>query len=217
MARITFLVDGFNLYHSVNRADRDFGPPARCKWLDIKALFASYVPNFATEIGATLTLEAIHYFSALAAHRVTTHPDTVKRHSTYIRALESTGVQVTMGRFKKKKIWCDGCQVNNKHYEEKETDVAIAIRMLELAFFNKTDVLCVVSGDTDLAPAIREIRVLCPHLKIVALFPYLRKNNEIAQLVDASIVITKEQYAKHQFPTPVVLPGGKQIHKPASW
>ena len=42
MDRVTFIIDGFNLYHSVCDAERDL-KGASTKWLDIKSLCSSYL------------------------------------------------------------------------------------------------------------------------------------------------------------------------------
>lgn len=43
MNRTVFIVDGFNLYHSVVDAARD-APGATTKWLDLRKLCSSYLP-----------------------------------------------------------------------------------------------------------------------------------------------------------------------------
>lgn len=45
MNRVTFLVDGFNLYHSVKEAQRDMNGVST-KWLNIRALCQSYIHHF---------------------------------------------------------------------------------------------------------------------------------------------------------------------------
>ena len=101
MNRTTFIVDGFNLYHSVEVAARQLGLGSRgTKWLDLRKLCASYLHA----IGAGAEIQQICYFSALAKHLEATKPDVTRRHRTYIQALESTGVVVQLSRFKAKEI-----------------------------------------------------------------------------------------------------------------
>ena len=64
MNRTAFLVDGFNLYHSLVDASRDTGGVGT-KWLDLRALCASYLSG----IGGGAQISQIVYFSALAVHR----------------------------------------------------------------------------------------------------------------------------------------------------
>jgi hypothetical protein len=72
--RVAFLIDGFNLYHSLKDAHRDTGTCV--KWLDIGALCASYLP----QPGREARLESVTYYSALATHLAGRNPDVVNRH-----------------------------------------------------------------------------------------------------------------------------------------
>ena len=209
--RVTFLIDGFNLYHSVKEAKKQGAGPTR--WLDAKSLLTDYLYLF----GRDAVLREVYYFSALAHHIEAFKPDVVARHKAFIQALESSGVRIELGRFKRKGLRCDACGAKLKRHEEKETDVAIAVKMMELCHLDATDVLVLVTGDTDLAPAVRTIKTLFPAVQIAFAFPYKRKNLELAGICPASFEIGKAQYAKHQFPGQLRLPNGATLVKPASW
>lgn len=213
MVRITFIIDGFNLYHSVREAARDLGNASTTKWLDIKRLCSSYVYLF----GTSAVLHEIYYFSALAKHLEANNPDVTRRHSDFIKCLEATGVITELNRFKKKSLTCPSCKHRFDRYEEKETDVAVAIKLLELFFTDSCDTAVLVTGDTDLAPAVRTANKLFTNKKVVFAFPYKRKNQELAKLAPNSFEINKKQYVKHQFPDPYVLSDGSIIHKPSTW
>ncbi|MHC1725658.1 MAG: NYN domain-containing protein [Syntrophobacteraceae bacterium] len=161
MDRTTFLIDGFNLYHSVRSASKDMRG-ATTKWLDISSLCRSYLPV----LGATSRIKEIFYFSALAKHLEATNPDVTQRHRHFIRCLESTGIVVELARFKAKEIWCPFCNKQIIRHEEKETDVAISVKLMELLFFDKCDTAVLMTGDTDLAPAVRTAKRLFPNKRI---------------------------------------------------
>lgn len=101
--------------------------------------------------------------------------------------------------------------------EEKETDVAIATKMFELLHTGTADAIVLVSGDTDLLPAIRTARRLFPTVRVAVCFPFRRQNVDLKQAVSHSFKVRKEQYARHQLPDSVALPGGRIINKPALW
>jgi hypothetical protein len=101
--------------------------------------------------------------------------------------------------------------------EEKETDVAIATKLLELFVTDSADRIVLVTGDTDVAPAVRAVKRLFPQKTVCFAFPYDRKNDELAQLVGMSFHMSKEAYAKHQFPDPYVTSSGRVIPKPQHW
>lgn len=204
-------VDGFNLYHSLVEAANDL--KASTKWLDLRSLCEAYL----SVLGPDAILESIYYFSALAKHIDARRPGTTLRHRNYVQCLQSTGVIAELGRFKYKTVRCPSCQTNNPHYEEKETDVAISVRMLELFFTDKADTVVLLSGDTDLAPAVRTAKNLFPAKEICFAFPYKRKNSELAKMVENHFKIRSKQLLKYQLLDTVVLPTGRKIDKPRQW
>ena len=212
MSRITFIIDGFNLYHSVRDASKD-SAGASTKWLDIKKLCSSYIHLF----GKEASLHEIYYFSALAHHLENRDPDVTKRHRAYIKCLEATGVNTETNRFKRKSMSCPSCRHSHYRYEEKETDVAIAIKLLELFVVDSCDTVVLMTGDTDLAPAVRTAKRLFTHKKVLFAFPYKRHNQELGDLAPNSFDVKKNQYFKNQFSDPYVLPDGTNIHKPGKW
>lgn len=213
MNRVAFIIDGFNLYHSVRDAEKDIGGAVSTKWLDIKSLCSSYIYL----LGKTASLKQIYYFSALAKHLETSKPDVTKRHKDFIKCLEATGVITKLNRFKRKSVRCHSCKHQFFKYEEKETDVAIAVKLFEIFVEDICDTVVLVTGDTDLAPAVSTAKRLFTHKAIIFAFPYKRKNRELAQLAPDSFEIKKHQYGKHQFADPYILPNGKSVHKPSTW
>jgi hypothetical protein len=129
MVRVVFLVDGFNLYHSVLDAEKQLHQ--RLHWLDIAGMCGAQLSSIGQTVGRC-EVGDIYYFSALAHHVESSRPGTVKRHQTYLWALKSTGVHVELAQFKEKDRWCPLCHRSSKSHEEKETDVALAVRLLEL-------------------------------------------------------------------------------------
>jgi len=211
MNRIIFLIDGFNIYHSTLDIKRHTGYST--KWLDLASLCKSYIHLF----GKDAKVEAIYYFSAIPYYLGAQNPGKIKRHKNYIDCLESSGINIELGRFKEKYIFCDKCRSMVLKHEEKETDVKIAIKVVEVFLNDDCDTTVIVSGDTDLSSAIRKCRTLFHDKKIVFSFPYARKNKELASLSPGSFSINKKQYIKHQFPNPVILKDGRKIFKPTSW
>lgn len=212
MNRTVFLIDGFNLYHSVKEASRDLRGVST-KWLDIASLCKSYLYI----IGNKAQLQGIYYFSALARHLEASSPGVTQRHQAFIRCLEATGVSCQLNRFKPKIIRCPYCHKDILRHEEKETDVAISIKMIELLHKDECDTIVLLTGDTDIAPAVRTSFLLFPDKEIWFAFPYKRMNNELNRLVKKSIKISRDHYTKYQFPDPFVLPDGTPVSKPSSW
>lgn len=210
--RVTFIVDGFNVYHSLKHAMRNTSE-GELRWLDLRSLFEGYLHLF----GREAELEDIYYFSAYAKHLLDRKPDVVNRHRTYVEAISSTGVQVEMARFKKKRRYCHHCGNSPVHHEEKETDVSIAAKMFELLVGDDCDTVVLVSGDTDIAPAMRTAKDLFTAKQVSVAFPYGRKNNELKPLADFHFSMSAGMYAKHQFPDPLKLPSGRELDRPSKW
>jgi uncharacterized LabA/DUF88 family protein len=208
MNRVTFLIDGFNLYHSI--IDLGHSQNLRVKWLNIHSLCSSFLYL----ISRDANLAEIYYFSAFAHHL--NDPNVIKRHQDYIECLKSTGIIPEMGRFKPKDVKCPLGGKFTKH-EEKETDIAIAVRLFEVIFNNKCDTVVLLTGDTDLTPAVKAFKSLFPAKTILFAFPYHRYNQELEQLLPGSFKIHAKTYVRHLFPDPVHLPDGSKIYKPTSW
>jgi uncharacterized LabA/DUF88 family protein len=210
--RTAFLVDGFNLYHSLEVASRELGG-AGTKWLDLRSLCKSYL----SEIGGGAEISAVIYFSALATFRDAQDAGVTERHRDYIECLRSTGVEVALGHFKQKTVICPRCGRDVTRHEEKETDVAIGVRLVDLFWRDHCDSAVLVTGDSDLAPAIRIAQRAFPSKRIHALFPFRRISFELKSLAAKSVKIKARRYLQHQFADPVVLGDGRAVRKPVSW
>ena len=224
MNRVTFLIDGFNLYHSTVDLGRFQG--LRVKWLNIYSLCSSFLHL----ISQDAAIAEVYYFSAFADHL--NDPNIIKRHRDYIECLKSTSIIPEMGRFKPKDVTCPlhgqlmksspaniTCPLRGKFikHEEKETDIAIAAKLFEIMFKNKCDTAVLVTGDTDLTPAVETYKRLFPTKAIRFAFPYRRHSHELKALLPSSFKIHPGSYVRHLFPDPVRLPDGTEIYKPTSW
>jgi uncharacterized LabA/DUF88 family protein len=212
MSRVTFLVDGLNVYHSLREAAAALGGRST-KWLDLRSIFTSYMNN----LGKEARLEEIWYFTSYAFHRGTRDPDVVNRHRAYVEALVGTRVQPVVGRFKQRQTRCAHCGKVWLRWEEKETDVAISAKMFEILHQDRADTLVLVSGDTDLCPALRTAKALFPAKQFWCLFPFNRKNEDLVRIADGHFRMRKENYVRHQLPDPATGPGGRSIAKPRGW
>ncbi|MBM4176198.1 MAG: NYN domain-containing protein [Ignavibacteria bacterium] len=78
MNRVIFLIDGFNLYHSIVEASKDLNG-ASTKWLNLNSLCNSFLHI----VGGKAQLQKIYYFSALATHLIHYSPDKVEKHKFF--------------------------------------------------------------------------------------------------------------------------------------
>ena len=210
--RVTFLVDGFNLYFSVRHAETALRT-SHLRWLDVSDLLRSFLYLF----GRDAILEGIHFFTAVPEFLYETDPAAILRFREHLEALRETGVHVHLANFKRKSLTCLHCREKIDRFEEKETDVALGVKAMELLHLGACDTLVIVSGDTDFAPAMRTVKRLFPAVQVCVAFPYARFNAELQQIADFSFRIRAARYAEHQFPDSVRLSDGRILRRPPGW
>ncbi len=158
-------------------------------------------------------IEDVFFFTALAFWNT----DKVKRHNIYIKALEENKVKVIKGKFRQKDKYCNYCKKTTKTYEEKETDVNIAIYLLKLAFKDQYDEAMIISGDSDLIPAIREVKKEFPDKKITIIIPPFRKAHHLVSISDNKIKLTEKHLSLNQLPEKMICRDGSIIERPKEW
>lgn len=194
-----FLIDGFNFYHSIKYFQN------KIKWFD----YLRFCKHFIRDGDE---LHSITYFTAFANWR----EEAAKRHSIFIEACTVNGIDVVLGKFKEKTIRCPSCKENTIRHEEKATDVNIALYAYRLAS-KGVDQIFLVTGDTDMIPAIRLIKQDFPRVVIGVIFPYHRYTGEMKKEAHVSHKTDGNILEKFILPPVLVKPNGKKIRCPAEW
>jgi len=202
MAKVYVFIDGFNFYHALD----DNHAYHRFKWTNLRKLAQAYV------LGAD-SLEGVEYFTTLA----TWDAGKVARHQTFIRANEEQGVVVTYGEFKRKERFCGLCSRKFWSREEKQTDVNIALRMLELAIQDRYDKAIIVSGDTDLIPVIKVVHRTFPQKKIGVVIPIGRASEDLKKQADFHHKMKAKHLDASRFDDPHTMRDGSTLSCPANW
>ncbi|QWW20036.1 NYN domain-containing protein [Schaalia sp. 19OD2882] len=200
--RLIAYIDGFNLYHGLH-------DQAHCKylWLDVVELVRRMRP------AADLT--KVYYFTSSvlddppAASRQAHHIDAMKRKHPDV-------LQVVQGRYQRKTRKCHNCELEYVTYEEKETDVNIAVQLVSDALQGNMDMALIISADSDMAPAIRTVRRLNSTVTLVAAFPPNRHSNELKSLLPSSFSIGENKIRQSQLPDQFTV-DGIQFRRPAEW
>jgi uncharacterized LabA/DUF88 family protein len=205
--RSIIYIDGFNLYYgSVKNTP--------WKWLDMEKYFSLLLPHD--------DIQTIKYFTAkiVGSHKT--------NQEIYIKALSTLNkVQIIYGLFKYKKI---KCLVKNCTYkglksfyvpEEKRTDVNIAVHMIKDAFNDKCDRLIIISGDSDLVPAVKTVKMITPNKKVIVYVPANNKvrgaAKELRKSSDRHKTLPNNLLSKAQFPEQLTDLKGGIVRKPSSW
>lgn len=203
MHRVRMYVDGFNLYYGIHAA---YG--RQCLWLDLESLACGV-------LRPGQQLEWVRYFTA-PVRRLT---DGRHRQDTYLQALRerSNRLDIVEGRFQQKRVICGACGAARISYEEKETDVSIAVSLVEDAASDRYDTAIVVSGDSDLCPALRSAKRLKPSSRIVVVFPPHRQSDPLRAVADGVLHIDRRMLHQSQLPPKVISAGGIVLERPTYW
>ena len=162
MERVAVYVDGFNLFFGI----RSKNP--RAVNFDVTA----YVRR---RLGTNQRLTSVRYYSA----PLVGSPDAERAQKRYFAALKASGVDVILGRFQEKFIHCGHCGQLIPSYEEKMTDVNLAVDLLTDGLMDRYDVAILVTADSDLVPPIQKLNVYAKAKRIVVCFPPNRASKEL--------------------------------------
>ena len=124
-----------------------------------------------------------------------------------------------MGKYLIKNIWCPNCKTTIHSFEEKETDVRIATRMINDVVKDRCDVTLLVSADSDLVPPIEFIREYKPVHKIIVYFPPRRHSMNLQTICNSSKNLdgAYQIFDKAILPDKIKLPSGYELVKPENW
>jgi len=202
MNRVVFFVDGFNLYHSLDCIPSYH----KYKWLNLDKLARCFVTS-------RDNVEKVFYFTTYSTW------DSVKlvKHQLYVRALQFKDVEVVFGAFRYVDKICRICHKQYKTFEEKQTDVNIAIKLFQTAVQGFWDTAIIISGDSDLIPAIRAVKSTFPVKRIGLVIPIGRRAEELKQVVDFHMKLKEKHLATSQFEDEITIDGGIKLTRPGTW
>ena len=200
--RVIFFIDGFNLYHAIN-FNQNFH---KYKWLNLSKLASLYITK-------QENVEAVYYFTALA----TWSQSKMKKHKTFIRALELNNVNIIYGEFKRRDKFCNKCKRTYQTFEEKQTDVNIAIQLFKLSIEDKYDKAIIISGDSDLIPSISAVRNTFPHKKIGVIIPIGRGAEALKQACDFHMKMKEKHLISSLFEKEINLGNNEKLICPPEW
>lgn len=151
--RSAFYVDGFNVYHALDR----LGQP-HLKWLDWRAL------------ATTLIAPKTETISRIAICTAVRTDDLGKqlRHRAYLKALRARQIHCLTGHFAREKRNCKRCGNAWHAPVEKQGDVNLAIAVIDDAHRDIFDRAYIVTADGDQAATIGLLQSRFPEKDIVS-------------------------------------------------
>jgi len=205
--RSIIYIDGFNFYYGAVRG-------TAYKWLNLEECFRRLRPGD--------DIQRIYYFTALV------DGSKGSRQQQYLKALTTlTLVHVILGKFKLKQVTCriNACKYPGSRIfempEEKRTDVNIALQLLDDAHHDRADRFVIVSGDSDLVPALEMIKAQWPDKKFIVYVPSRHPIRgaavELRSAADKHKTFPLALLKVSQFPAQVADGRGGRIYKPTEW
>jgi uncharacterized LabA/DUF88 family protein len=206
--RTKIYIDGFNFYYRAVKK-------TPYKWLDLMALMEKLLsPNN--------QIIEIKYFTALVSGQ--RDPQKPINQQTYLRALKAYIPQLNIfyGHFLTHHVYAELAKptANQKAVqivktEEKGSDVNIAVHLLNDAWLNDYDCAVVVSNDSDLAEAMRLVKLYHPTKLIGLIMPgdghpskELMKHSDFIKRVRKGVLLNS------QLPNPIP---NTNLFKPHGW
>lgn len=204
MKKSCVYIDGFNLYYGLR--DKDW---VQYYWLNLEELGRTLI-----DPGAEI-LARVKYFTSL----VKGDREAQNRQGILIKALEAhcPNLEIYYGHFLAKQRQCGKCGLRHDFYEEKKTDVNIACHLLMDAFRQSYDRVYIVSGDSDLVPAVNMVKQLNSRPFIVVANPPMRKSEELCRIADAWFSIGEKKMQLSQLPETVMSKRGAKLSRPDKW
>jgi hypothetical protein len=98
-------------------------------------------------------------------------------------------------------------------HEEKRTDVNIATQIIVDWVSNKYDKAIIITGDSDITPAIEAIKMLYPHKYFLCILPKEGKWRTISDSCNETQFLTEELFEKYQLPNLVISKWWKQSYE----
>ena len=212
--RIVAYIDGFNLYYGLKEKCWK-----RYYWLNLQRLVESLLkPN--------QELIRIKYFTARISSWDKDTPDHLKsvkeakfkRQTVYLDALATLDkLTIYEGQYLPKVIKCEKCGNEWDSPEEKMTDVNMASELFSDALDDNLDAAMIISGDSDLVPAVRILKSKFPQIRIVVAFPPSRVSKYMRKVADAYFTIGEPNIRASLFPDMIIRPDGFILKRPKKW
>jgi uncharacterized LabA/DUF88 family protein len=171
--RVVAYIDGFNLYHSIAN-----NLPPYFKWVNYRKLVEAYLDEWD---------ELVNIFLFTASP--TWDEERLRRHHDFMDIQSKLyGIKIISGNYTytKKKFNADKMKVVDpedafvkprrftyRTFEEKQTDVNIALSLFEWWILDMYEKALIFSGDSDLAPAIHRVRHHRKDKEFKCILPFL--------------------------------------------
>jgi len=201
--RVIFYIDGFNFYFGLKEKKwKQF------YWIDFVKLCDLFTRPHQELI-------EVNYFTAIPKEKGKKY-----RLDLLLTANKQNPLlNIYFGKYLDKSKICYNCQRILKDYEEKQTDVNIAVKMIRNVVLERNDISVLVSADSDLIPSIDFIREYDPNHKIFVYFPPNRYSFDLKNKANNIIKLEYHQQRLQNsvLPDEIILQNGYVVKRPDKW
>ncbi len=210
-------IDGYNLYYGVLRR-------TPFKWLDVVKLFSEHLLD-----ASSSEIVEVRYYTAPILGVMCDDAESPSRQRSYLQALSKLlgeRLQIVQGKLqasqpKKRPVEpIEGHELVKIHdFEEKKTDVSIAVDMLADVWTGRCEQIVLCTNDTDQEPALAKIKQHHPQVKIGLVAPvpshdsrYISKS--LVRYSDWHKLISTVHLSESQLPNKIP---HTSIKRPQTW
>ncbi len=108
-------------------------------------------------------------------------------------------------------------QIFMANFQEKMTDVKIAVQLLNDAQDNKFDTTFIISADSDLVPPIHAVLERYQDKRVIVALPPNRKSDQLRSIATANFTIGRKKLKDSQLRHQVKSKSGFKLRKPREW
>jgi hypothetical protein len=196
-------VDGFNLYHSINDLNKPY-----LKWVNLKKLAQIISPSATEEIVRVVFCTAPYPGD----------DQKLWRHSQYVNALIAAGVACVKGHFVHEDDHCKNCRVTARKLTEKETDINLALSLINDAWLGIYEKAYLLSGDSDQAATAKLFNKQFPAKELISVStPGRNFSLHILNYAHGKIKINEDHLERALFPRVVFNPNGRSAQRPREY
>lgn len=212
-------IDGFNLFHGLFKHQRYSCSP-RDKWLDVRSLAERLISEKSRQ-------HQVHFFTA-NLYRSQRNPDQNLRQDVYLRALASIpsvfihrGKHIPVKRTgfpsrptaKQLQLGSNDL-IRIETFEEKGSDVNLAVQLLDDAWSKSIDCAVIISNDSDFISALNSAR---RHIRVEVVSPQETLSKQLRKSCDAWSILDTTILPECRISNPRVLADGTKLMMPRTW
>ena len=199
--RTAAFVDGLNLYYGLQEDGL-----LKFRWLDIGGMVGSLAADAGARLEKSLDVIRVVYCTSSVRDR-----QAARRQDIYLQALEQhcAHFEILRGSYEEKSRQCTDCGASVGFQTEKQTDVNLAVEMVKDAaqpVGQRAEVQLLVTGDTDLVPAVRAVQSYGVDVVVIAPPARGRTRESFTAVASKYLRVNRRHLRDHPLPDPVLSP-----------